>query len=110
METVVVVAIALVLIGFVATLLIASRVRARNDARRIRREKLASVVDGHREMASAHAGSVADLAPQAEGHREAAIEHARIADELLERIEREHRHAQFHEECALETQDERDRI
>jgi len=98
----------------IGVIFFALRYSKRRDAiavkRRIREEKLASVADGHREMADAHATSVEDLAPQAAGHRKMAADHARIADELEERIEREQRHAQFHAERATETEQEREHI
>jgi len=48
-------------------------------------------------MVSAHEGSVEELAPRAKAHREAAADHER-------------RRAQFHEERATETQQEREHI
>ena len=83
---------------------------ARESEKRIKREKLASVADGHREMAETHASTIEDLEPEAIGHREAAADHTRIADELEERIERERRHAQFHAERATETEQESEHI
>jgi hypothetical protein len=108
MDIVTIVIIVMLIVGALGYLL-AARLRARNDARRIQRDKLASTVAGHREMAESHASRLGDLEPQAQHHREAAVEHARRADELEERIERERRHAQFHEERASETEHERER-
>jgi hypothetical protein len=90
--------------------LVSRRLGARSNHKRIRRDKLQSVVEGHREMAEAHASSVEDLEPEALGHREAAADHARIADELEERIERERRHARFHADRAVETEQDHERI
>jgi biopolymer transport protein ExbB/TolQ len=103
--------VVLVVLGVLALAwLVSRRMGARTAAKRIQREKLASVADGHREMADAHAVSVEDLAPQAARHREAAADHTRIAEELEDRIERERRHAQFHAERASETEQEREHI
>jgi hypothetical protein len=90
--------------------LVSKRMGLRAGEKRIQRDKLDSVAEGHREMADAHASSVEELEPQAIGHREAAADHTRIADELEERIEREQRHAQFHAERASETETEREHI
>ena len=90
--------------------LVYRRMGARASEKRIQRDKLASVAEGHREMAEAHTVSVEELEPAALGHREAAADHTRIADELEERIERERRHAQFHAERATETEQEREHI
>ena len=109
MELAVLVVVAALVLGALAWLL-ATRLRARRDARDIQRDKLDSTVAGHREMAESHASAVQELEPQAEQHREAAVEHARRADALEERIERERRHAQFHSERASETEHEREHI
>ena len=106
-----IVAIVLIVIVVLALAwLLFTRMRARDHARGIPREKLDSQAAGHREMADAHAASVQELEPEADRHRTAAAEHARQADELEERSERERRHAQFHEERASETEHEREAI
>ena len=108
------VVIPVVIVALVAILalgwLVSRRLSARAHERGIRRDKLASVAEGHREMAEAHTVAVEDLEPAAIGHREAAADHARIADELEARIERERRQAQFHSERASETDQEREAI
>lgn len=109
MEIVAIVTIVVLIVGALAWLMV-TRLRTREEARRIQRGKLDSAVSGHREMADSHVSTVEELEPQAERHREAAAGHARRADELEERIERERRHAQFHEERASETERERERI
>ena len=109
MEIVASIIVAVLILG-VAAWQMRTRLRAREEARRIQRGKLDSTVSGHREMAESHVSAVEDLAPQAARHREAAAEHTRRADELEERIERERRHAQFHEERASETEHEREHI
>ena len=111
MELVVALAIILPVVALVAVIwLLARRLGARAKALRIERERLESVVSGHRDMAESHASTVEELQPRAKAHREAADDHARRADELEDRIERERRHAQFHDERASETEDERGRI
>ena len=59
-----------------------SRLRVRAMQRGLRREKLEGVVEGHLEMAEAHAGSLEELRPQALAHRQAAADHTRKAEEL----------------------------
>ena len=102
--------IAVVLVAVVLAWFIYRHQTAREGEKRIAREKLGSVADGHREMAEAHTVSVEELEPAAIAHREAAADHARLADELEERIERERRQAQFHAERATETEQEREHI
>lgn len=87
-----------------------SRLRARTQQRRLRREKLDGVVEGHLEMAEAHAGSLEELRPHAVAHRRAAADHTRKAEELERRIELQERHARFHEERAATTQREREQV
>jgi hypothetical protein len=87
-----------------------SRLRARARDRRLRREKLDGLVEGHLEMADAHAGSLEELRPQALAHRQAAADHTREAEELERRIELQERHARFHEERAAATHRERERV
>jgi chromosome segregation ATPase len=90
----------------------ASRRRVNERAKTLRRERerLESVVAGHRDMAASHESSIEELAPKAKAHREAAADHAERAEKLEDRIERERRQAQFHAERAGETEDERGRI
>ena len=67
--------------------------RAREQQRAVQRDKLDGVVEGHRQMADAHASSLDELRAQALSHRQAAVDHTRKAEELEQRIEREERHA-----------------
>lgn len=93
-----------------ALLWIWSRLRARDAARRIDREKLDAVAGGHREMAESHEGTLEELRPQALAHRQSAVDHTRKAEELEQRIERQERHARFHEERAAATEREREEV
>lgn len=86
------------------------RVRAREKQRALRRERLDSVAEGHREMAEAHADSLEGLRDQALTHRQAAVDHTRKAEQLEQRIEQKERQAAFHEDRALETQHEREQL
>lgn len=84
--------------------------RVREHGREIRREKLDGVVEGHREMVGAHAGSLDELRPAAQAHRQAAVDHTRKAEELEARIEREERQARFHADRAAQTEAEREQV
>ena len=86
------------------------RFRERERDRDLRRSKLESVAEGHREMAEAHAGSLEGLREQALEHRQAAVDHTRKAEQLEVRIEQKERQAAFHEDRALETQHEREQV
>jgi biopolymer transport protein ExbB/TolQ len=111
MELLVVVAVLIPLLVVIALgWLLVKRLGARAQALRLERERLESVVAGHRDMADSHASTAQELEPKAKAHREAAADHAQRADELEERVERERRHAEFHQERASETEDERGRI
>jgi Tfp pilus assembly protein PilE len=110
MELVIPVVVVAVLAALAVAWLVTSELGRRSQAKRLRREKVGAVAEGHREMAEAHASTVAELEPQANGHREAAADHARIAAELEGRIARERRHVQFHEERADDSDEELDRI
>ena len=94
-----------------AALLVAiPRMRAREQQRAVQRDKLEGVVEGHRQMAEAHASSLDELRAQALSHRQAAVDHTRKAEELEQRIEREERQASFHEQRAEQTALEREQI
>ncbi len=86
------------------------RFRERERERDLRRSKLESVAEGHREMAESHAGSLDGLRAQALEHRQAAVDHTRKAEQLEQSIERKERQAAFHEDRALETQHEREQV
>lgn len=101
-----IVAILLVAIAFA----VVSVLRAREQQRRLRREKLDGVAEGHREMADQHAGSLEELRPLALSHRQAAVDHTRKAEEIEQRIERQERHTRFHEERAAATEEEREQV
>jgi flagellar biosynthesis/type III secretory pathway M-ring protein FliF/YscJ len=88
----------------------AMRFRERERERDLRRSKLDSVADGHREMAEAHAGSLDELRDQALDHRQAAVDHTRKAEQLEERIQQKERQAAFHEDRALKTRHEREQV
>ena len=85
-------------------------VRNRERERALRRSKLESVADGHREMAEGHAGSLEGLREQALTHRQAAVDHTRKAEQVEQRIEQKERQAAFHEDRALQTQHEREQV
>jgi hypothetical protein len=104
----VVIAVGLALIA--AIWLLMRRLRERATALRLERERLESVVAGHRDMADSHASTAEELAPRVDEHRAAAADHARRADELEQRVANERRHAEFHDKRASETEDERGRI
>jgi hypothetical protein len=87
-----------------------THVRNRERERDLRRSKLDSVAEGHREMAEAHAGSLEGLREQALSHRQAAVDHTRKAEQFEQRIEQKERQAAFHEDRALETQHEREQV
>lgn len=86
------------------------RFRERERQRDLRRSKLESVADGHREMAEAHAGSLDGLREEALTHRQAAVDHTRKAEQLEQTIEQKERQAAFHEDRALETRHEREQV
>ncbi len=94
----------------VAALLAIVLLRRRERARQLRRDKLDGVAEGHREMAESHAGSLDELRSRALGHRQAAVDHTRNAEELEARIERQERHARFHEERAAATEEQREQV
>jgi uncharacterized coiled-coil DUF342 family protein len=100
--------VAVVLIG--AIWLLTRRFRERAQALRRERERLESVVAGHRDMAESHASTADELAPRVDEHRAAAADHARRAEELAERVEKERQHQEFHERRATETEGDRGRI
>ena len=105
--------VALIVMAVVVCLVLAwvfMRFRDRERQREVRREKLESVAEGHREMAEAHAGSLEGLREQALEHRQAAVDHTRKAEALEGRIEQKERQAAFHEERATETQHEREQV
>lgn len=102
----IIVAILLVAVALVAV----SFMRTREQERQLRRDKLDGVAQGHQEMADQHAGSLDELRPLALSHRQAAVDHTRKAEEIEQRIERQERHARFHEERAAATQDEREQV
>ena len=108
MEAVIVIVVIALLA--VAAFVLFSTMRKREHERRLRREKLDGVVQGHREMADAHAGSLDELRPLATEHRRAAVEHTRKAEEIEQRIEREERQAQFHGQRAAATEEEREQV
>jgi flagellar biosynthesis/type III secretory pathway M-ring protein FliF/YscJ len=101
---VMIVVVALVLVWVVM------RFREREREKDLQRSKLASVAQGHREMAEAHAGSLEGLREQALEHRQAAVDHTRKAEAVEGRIEQKERQAAFHEDRALETQHEREQV
>ncbi|HVF79275.1 MAG TPA: hypothetical protein VNA28_13340 [Solirubrobacteraceae bacterium] len=84
--------------------------RTREQERQQQREKLDGVAEGHREMADQHAGSLDELRPLALSHRQAAVDHTRKAEEIEQRIERQERHAHFHQARAAATQEEREQV
>jgi len=108
MESVLVILAVLVVLAIAFALF--QHMRKREHRRTIRREKLDGVVEGHREMADAHAGSLDELRPAAKSHRQAAADHTRKAEELEERIEREERQARFHADRAKQTEAERKQV
>jgi hypothetical protein len=111
MELIVALAIVLPVLAIAAAIwLLARRMGVKAKALRMERERLESVVAGHRDMAESHATTAEDLQPKIKAHREAAADHAQRADDLEQRVERERRHAEFHEQRASQTEDERGRI
>jgi len=105
--------IALIVMVVVICLLLAwvvKHFRERERERDLRRTKLDSVAEGHREMAEAHAGSLEGLREQALTHRQAAVDHTRKAEAFEQRIEQKERQAAFHEDRAVETQHERKQV
>jgi len=102
--------IPVVLLVAVLAVAVVFAVRARERERQQRRDRLEGVVEGHREMADAHADSLDGLREQALTHRQAAVDHTRKAEELEGRIERKERQAAFHEDRALQTQHEREQV
>ena len=103
-------AVIAVVVVAIAVLLVVSARRRRAAERDLRRGKLDGVVAGHREMVDSHHGSLAELRPLAQAHRQQAVEHTRKAEELEQRIEREERHARFHEDRAAATEREREQV
>ncbi len=87
-----------------------THVRNRERERTLQRDKLDSVAEGHREMAESHAGSLEGLREQALEHRQAAVDHTRKAEAIEGRIEQKERQAAFHEDRALETQQQREQV
>lgn len=108
MEVLIYIVVAILLVAIV--LGVVSLLRKREKERRLRREKLEGVADGHREMADQHAGSLEELRPLAQSHRQAAADDTRKAEEIEQRIEREERHARFHQDRAAATQEEREQV
>jgi hypothetical protein len=93
-----------------AVFVVMKRMRARDEQRRVQRGKLDGVVEGHRQMAEAHASSLDEHRAQALSHRQAAVDHTRKAEALEQRIEREERQATFHEQRAEQTAREREQL
>jgi len=111
METMALIALILMIVAICLLIgWVVMRFRERERERDLRRSKLESVADGHREMAEAHAGSLEGLREQALEHRQAAVDHTRQAEQVEQRIEQKERQAAFHEDRALETQHERQQV
>jgi uncharacterized membrane-anchored protein YhcB (DUF1043 family) len=100
MSVIAIVLIAIAVCGLVAVLGLEGRRRAAR--KQMRRERLSSVVGGHRQEAEAHAARAAELRPEAQAHREEAARHLAEAEQLDERAERSKRFATRHGEQADE--------